>query len=306
MNKYFTAISFSLLTIFSAQQAFADCNDMGNDEWNELSLQMATAYDQNNLDEALTAAKRLSLICNRSPIVNYTMSEIYRKTDNEQESYNHVKRATEYMLEYPVPQALTEKIWMRRAEFDLPYKKQLADLKNQLETGTGEYGSRYKQTENDLTLVSRELLNLESQNQELLKSQLKTLNTTKWIGAGTALGGLVMAAAGAGLLGTYYSKASDQYGVKWNEFDKKDAMVHGGIVLVAGGIGLGLAGSAVAIYSFIKSTQIESANSNLLENDNSAEIPVDEETPMDEESQANSVNFNFGVAPNAVFFDLTF
>ena len=297
MNKYLTIISFSLLTLFSANQAFADCDEMENqsDEWNELSLQMANAYDQNNLDEALMAAKRLTLICNRSPVVNYTMSEIYRKMGNEQESYNYVKRATEYMLDYPVPQALTEKIWMRRAEFDLPYKKQLEDLQNQLDSGTGEIGRKIKQTDDELAMLNAERLNLENRNRELLQAQMDTLNTTKWIGAGTAIGGLVVASVGAGLIGVNYSKASDQYGVNWNKFDKKDANVHGGIALLAGGIGIGLAGTAVALYAYIKALKMGSANADIVGN------PDD-----DENTQANTVDVNFGVSLNSMVLGVTF
>ena len=297
MNKYLTAISLSLLTLASSSQAFADCEEMGGDEWNKLSMQMATAYDQNNLDEALMNAKKLTLICNRSPIVNYTMSEIYRKMDNERESYNYVKKATDYILDYPVPQALTERIWMRRAEFDLPYKKQLEDLQNQLNSGTGEVGSRLKQTEEQLAQTYDQMVFLENQNRELLNQQIKTLHTVKWIGAGTAFGGLALAAVGAGLLGANYSKASDKYGKNWNDFDKKDAMVHGGIAMLAGGIGLGLAGSAVAIYSYLKSIPLEA---------NTSDEVQEEGEEVVAEPETTAVNVNFDISPNSVVFGLTF
>ena len=300
MNKYFTAISFSLLTLFSAQQAFADCDEMENqsDEWTELSMQMASAYEQNNLDEALTAAKRLTLICNRSPVVNYTMSEIYRKMGDEQESYNYVKRATEYMLDYPVPQALTEKIWMRRAEFDLPYKKQLEELQYQLDTGTGEVGSRIKQTDDELAGVNAQLATLQDANLELLQSQMDLLYTTKWIGAGTAIGGLVLASIGAGVLGASYSKASDKYGQNWKDFDKKDALVHGGIATLATGIGLGLAGTAVALFSHIKLIKLKAANANILD--------TGAESDNSEVTAASGVDVNLGVSLNSLVLDLTF
>ena len=295
MNKIFAAISVSCLTFTAASHAFADCSEMDGDEWNALSIQMASAYEQDNLEEALTAAKKLTLICNRSPVVNFTMSEIYRKMGNEADSYSYVKRATEYMLDYPVPQALTERIWLRRAEFDLPYKKQLEDLQNQLDTGTGEIGSRIKQTDSELAIVNTELQNLEARNAELLKTQMRTLNTTKWIGAGTAIGGAVIACIGAGVLGANYSKASDKYGKNWNDFDKKDAMVHGGITALAGGLGLGLAGTAVALYAYIKSVKLASANAEILNDSNDSAG-----------TQANTIDYRIGVSPNAVVFDLSF
>ena len=126
--KLLSALSFSAFIGLTATNAFADCSTMNDDEWNSLSASMAKAYDQGNYEEALQYGKRLIVICNRSPVVNYTMSEIYRKSGNEEESDKYAKRATEFILEYPVPQALTERIWLRRAENELPYKKQLSDL----------------------------------------------------------------------------------------------------------------------------------------------------------------------------------
>ncbi|MBO4349345.1 MAG: hypothetical protein J6A01_00160 [Proteobacteria bacterium] len=294
MNKTFTALLSCLLTLAFSSQAVADCSEMEGDEWDVLIQEMATAYEQDQLEEALTAAKRLTLICNRSPVVNFTMSEIYRKMGNEQESYNSVKRATEYMLDYPVPQALTEKIWMRRAEFDLPYKKQLEDLQNQLNTNTGEFGSRLKQADEELAKLTNERDELQERNQQLLESQMKMLQMTKWIGAGTAIGGTVIAAVGAGIMGAYYSKAHDKYGENWNDFDKKDAMVHGGIAMLTTGIGLGVAGSAVAIFAYIKSLRLESANAESFNNGNSSE------------NLANGIDYDFRVSPGSIVFNLTF
>lgn len=289
-------LALALITFImtSTALAFADCQEMGNATWNELSVAMAQAYDNGNYDEALENGKRLTLICNRSPIVNFTMSEIYRHLENEQESYNYAKRATEYLQDYPVPLVLAERMWMRRAENELPYKKQLEDLQNQLATGTGEYGSQ--QTELQTNLYTSEMkLEHERQRQlELYHEELKTINTTKWIGGGTAIGGLVVAAVGAGLMGKYYTEASDQYRTDWKAFDNKDSKVHAGIALVAGGVGLGLAGSAVAIYAFLKENRLQSkydAYMNRISEDSNG---------------TQAVSLTFDVSPNAVAFGMTF
>ncbi len=305
MKKYITtltAFSFSTLCLFGASTAFADCDQMNSDEWNELSTQMATSYDAGNLDEALGYGKRLTLICNRSPIVNFTMSEIYRKMNNETESYNYVKRATEYMQDFPVPQALTERIWMRRAELELPYKKQLEDLQNQLATGTGEIGSKQQQLQNHLYTTEMKLERAKQRRLEMLNSQLNILNTTKWIGAGTAIGGLVIAGVGAGLLGYAYPEARNKYDDAKNaegtlkDFDKKDKLVHGGMIFLAGGLGLGIAGTAVALYSFIKENHIRDTNKDVFED--TAEEVIAPPTAR--------VEFNFDVSPNSVAFGMTF
>ncbi|MBO4349824.1 MAG: hypothetical protein J6A01_02625 [Proteobacteria bacterium] len=305
MKKYITsltALSFSALCLAGASNAFADCDLMNSPEWDELSSQMATAYDIGNYESALGYGKRLTLICNRSPIVNFTMSEIYRKMNNENESYNYVKRATEYLLDYPVPQALTERIWMRRAELELPYKKQLEDLQNQLATGTGEIGSKQQQLQNNLYTTEMKLERAKQRRLEMLNSQLKLLNTTKWIGAGTAIGGLVIAGAGAGLIGANYGDARDAYNdvknsaKKIKPFDKKDKMVHAGLILLAGGVGMGIAGTAVALYSFVKENHIRDTNKDVFED--TAEEVIAPPTA--------SVEFNFDVSPNSVAFGMTF
>ena len=305
MRKYITSLSaltFLVFCLAGASTAFADCDQMNSDEWNELSAQMATSYDAGNLDEALGYGKRLTLICNRSPIVNFTMSEIYRKMNNETESYNYVKRATEYILDYPVPQALTERIWLRRAELELPYKKQLEDLQNQLATGTGEIGSKQQQLQNHLYTTEMKLERAKQRRLEMLNSQLDLLNTTKWIGAGTAFGGLAIAAVGAGLIGANYGDARDAYNDvkksngKLKDFDKKDKLVHGGMIFLAGGLGLGIAGTAVALYSFIKENHIRDTNKDVFED--TAEEVIAPPTAR--------VEFNFDVSPNSVAFGMTF
>ena len=136
--RHVTALSFSALALTAASNAFADCSTMNDDEWNSLSVQMATAYDKGNYEEALRIGKQLTVICNRSPIVNFTISEIYRKSGNEQESDKFAERATEYILDYPVPQALNERIWLRAAENKLPYKKQLSDLQGRITKMAGD------------------------------------------------------------------------------------------------------------------------------------------------------------------------
>ncbi len=257
---------FSLGLAFSSN-AFASCDDMGSDEWNNLSASMARAYDQKNFDEALGYGKQLTLICNKSPIVNFTMSEIYRNLDNEEESYAYVKRATEYITDYPVPYILAEKMWMRRAELELPYKRQLEDLQNQIATGSGEIGSQMAELKTNLSTSERRLELEQKHLNELYIDDISHFNTVKWIGAGTAFGGLLLTGIGIGVFSANYKSARDNYKNDWNTFDKKDAKVHGGIALMASGLGMGLVGSAVAIYGFLKERDLSQQYDNYLNNE---------------------------------------
>ncbi len=282
------SVTFAMTT---ASAAFADCADMENNspEWSELSANLSKSYSEGKYEDAVNYGKRLLLICNRSPVVNFTVSEAYRKLGNNEESYTYARRASEFIIDYPVPQQLAERIWMRRAEDELPYKKQLEDLKNQLEMGTGEYGTRQQQLVNN-AYTSEMLLEREKQRSiDRLNDEIKIVNTTKWIGAGAAIAGLALAGAGAGLLGANYGKASDNYKYDWKKFDGHDAKVHGGIAMLAGGLGLGIAGTAVAVVSFVKEIKLNSVR----EADNS--------TPV-----APPVAISFDVAPDSIVFGMTF
>ena len=148
--KALSVLASVAFALTAASTAFADCSDMENNspEWSELSTNLNKSYSEGKYEDALNYGKRLLLICNRSPVVNFTVSEIYRKLGNNDESYNYARRASEFIIDYPVPQQLAERIWLRRAEDELPYKKQYEDLKTQLEMGTGEYGSRQQQLVN--------------------------------------------------------------------------------------------------------------------------------------------------------------
>ena len=87
------SVTFAMTT---ASAAFADCADMENNspEWSELSNNLSRSYSDGKYEDALNYGKRLLLICNRSPVVNFTVSEIYRKLGNNEESYTYARRAS--------------------------------------------------------------------------------------------------------------------------------------------------------------------------------------------------------------------
>ena len=287
ITKALSALASVAFAMTTASAAFADCSEMENNspQWSELSANLSKSFSEGRYEDAVNYGKRLLLICNRSPVVNFTVSEAYRKLGNNEESYTYARRASEYIIDYPVPQQLAERIWMRRAEDELPYKKQLEELRTQLETGTGEYGAKQQQLAESASSTGMLLEREKQRSLERLNDELKFVRTTKWIGAGAAFGGLVLTGIGAGLLGASYGKASDKYGLDWKKFDDKDANVHGGIALLASGLGLGIAGATVAIVSFVKEIRLESASGS---------------------EDAAPVSLQFNVAPDSIVFGMTF
>ncbi len=231
--------------------AFADCGeDLSSPEWASLSSEMTQNYEAGNYDEALNYGKRLMIICDRSPIVNYTMSKIHAQLGNDAESINYIRRATEFANEYSLPQPILEKIWMGRAEQELPYKRQLAECKSNLE---------YQKTAFEETIVSESEANtaslraaLELKNQEIISGY----KTNMIIGASIAGVGAAMLAVGAPLLAVYHGKASDEwdgnYEVKTTKFNEYNEKAFSGFALLGLGIGAGIAGTIMAIYNKVK------------------------------------------------------
>ena len=260
-------------------------------------INMAGAYDRGDYDEALQIGKQLTLICNRSPVVNFTMSEIYRKTGNDQDSDTYAARATDYIIEYPVPAALNERIWLRAAENKLPYKKQLSDLQGRMTKMAGDLKTCNEEKNacneeknslvgNDATLrAALEAAQKENaiHNQYQLKESKDNWGAAMWTGVGVAAAGIALTVTGAVLaksvdkvekVGEATIKKSGfavtkTYVTSWSLLGAGLAMAVGGTVLT------GIAG-----YHY-------------------ANIDLDNDGAADE-----SVSFN--VSPTSISFGMTF
>ncbi len=280
----FSACTLGLAALSS--EAFADCSSMFNAEWNSLSTTMASQYDEGQYEEALNTGKRLSLICPRSPVVNYTMSEIYRKMDNEADAATYAKKATEYITDYPVPQALAERIWMRRAEYDLPYKGELEAL----QAKTADY-DEIKANYESLQAAQHEAAirgEYESQaakeHSEKLRADMEhSWRAGLWSGVGVLGLGAVMSIVG-GVLTVKSDKIdySRSKNPKWSGFSVNQGYVTG-FALLGAGVGLAAAGAVLTGISGYKLSHLD----------------LDGDGVEDE-----SVSFN--VSPTSIQFGMTF
>lgn len=282
--RLLSAISFSALALTAASNAFADCSTMNDAEWNSLSASMAKAYDAGNYEEALGYGKRLSVICNRSPIVNYTMSEIYRKSGNEEESNKYAKRATEFINEYPVPQALTERIWLRYAENELPYKKQLADLQGRMTKMAGDLREcsemKGKYDESAQTLHEHEIRNI-----YLQRESKANWWGAMWAGVGIAAAGIGMTIAGSVLVVKADKiESSGEMSADKSGFAITKPYVAGWTLLGAGVVATigGTVLTGIAGYHY-----------------NSIDVDMDDDGEKDE-------SLSFNIAPSYVSFGMTF
>ena len=270
--KNITFLASFIPAFFTTSLAFADCKDIGSEEWDELSANMAEAYDQGDLTQALDYCKLLSDICNESPIVNYTMSEIYRKQGDDEASYQHVVRASRYLKTYTgVPPALVERIATRRGEMESPYRQKAKDLEIQLAERDAQLAeSNEKLKAADLRIgelvatTERESLDLNTR----YDSEVSRLTMMKWAGTGVAAGGAVLIGTGAAMIAVFKGKADNDLKMDKtdddrvrnehkNNFNDHNVNVQIGYALLGAGAGLGIAGALVAIYSHLELTKIE-------------------------------------------------
>lgn len=277
---HFAALYSTIFTVLSLPSvALADCNEMGSDQWNDLSARMSEAYDAGDYETALSYGKTLILICDQSPITNVVISDIYAKLGHERDSYNYIRRASEFTQQYQLPQPIVEKIWLRRAEFELPYKEQASSLQKQLDEAQAQLAAQKADFEAQLANVVTPRCSTDD-----TRRQFEIL---QWTGTGIAAAGGILLIAGASLIGAKYTKANDEFRAingsnddaqNKKDFNEYDKSVKAGYASLFTGLGLGVAGAFMAIYSHLKLKQ------------------RDEET----------TSFSLDIAPNAATFRMTF
>jgi len=281
----FCACTLGMMTL--SANAFADCKTMNDDEWNELTAQMNSAYSAGDYDGALNYGKRLNLICPRSPVVNYTMSAIYRKVGNEKDAAVYAKKATDYITDYPVSQAVAERIWLNRAEYELPYK---ADLEA-LQAKTADYDDMKVNYEallaaqNEANIRSEyESTNRALQDEKMYNDNLKAWKAVMWTGVGVTGVGIALAITG-GVMSTNVDKieySTPEAGSSKSGFSITKKYVTS-YALLGAGVGLAVVGAAftgVGAYKVIS-------------------LDINRDGVSDE-----SVSFN--IAPTSVQFGMTF
>ncbi len=260
-SSFLRILGAALITLAPAA-ALADCSDIGSEQWNELSAKMGQAYEQADYNTALDYGKQLVFICDKAPISNYLLSETYRQLGRDDEALSAVRRATDYLHEYDVPQNLIEKIWLRRAELELPYKKQAEALKVQLDEKQAELDAldaAYKEQIVTMTVDGSSAVNSAVNDARI--AAIENLYTLQWTGTGLAAGGALFTIVGASLVGLYYDKAGDDYkkllSGKKNHFNEYNSYEKFGYGFLAAGFGFGIAGSIIAIVAHTKIGTVE-------------------------------------------------
>lgn len=251
--KWFRVISLGFAVCVFAPSAFADSNDgdggtvskkqtRGNDPclslnenpiWNQEIGRMLENLERKNYDAALQNVDKLNAICDRSPILNYSIARIYQKKGEEKNALKYFKRATVMSTEFSVDIDILEMIWYDRFVAEHPEV-------------TAEYKENRKR---EVEVLEQKLVNLEPSY------------TALWAGIGIAGTGVLMTITGGILMGVYQNESVKYNGTNGQYQTARVSPVYTFSTIILGtGIGLMVSGGIVAGIVAIKNARVKAAN----------------------------------------------
>ena len=188
-----------LLPICAAAQ---ECPNLdSNPAWNEGLRGMSAAYQAEDYEQALTIGKQLQDICDKSPVLNYMLANIYKTQKNEERYLFFLERATEQTRNFAVDNDLLNRMWS---------DKYIAAHPEAAPDAIMSKNAVLRKYQFDLELTSQSLKDREYEIQSLkkdlessgrkLEDNLELYKTLMWTGAGIGIGGLAFAGAGAGMV----------------------------------------------------------------------------------------------------------
>ncbi len=182
------------LGITNLAHAGDDCNNLDDNlQWRQLFQEFSEQFRGEDYQAALKTTEKLQDICDRSPILNYSIAQTYQKLDNRVKSVMYYQKATEYADEFKVKGKVLEMFWYARYEAEHPeniqYQKELADSQQTLETLNVALEESRKQS-----------LAHERASEKYQASELGTYKALMWIGISVGAAGLGMAATGSALM----------------------------------------------------------------------------------------------------------
>lgn len=246
MNKWvvttlaFIGIAFPMLA--SAQ----NCKDIDNNSvWMDGITAMKNAYDNQNYEDVLDAARPLYAICPDVPSYLYYIARAFEGKGDVSKAREYIYKASESTYKYATSPQMSQLIWYARYEIDNPEqtKKSVEALKSQNESLNAQVI--------DLKGDSSKL----ATTSDMMKSQsIKNrddLMMGVWIGTGIGGVGVITLATGIGLL----ASELDNPVTSKSEKTPKEIQIHNkyiaGWTVLGVGSALAVAGAIVAgIYGY--------------------------------------------------------
>lgn len=251
MKSWFiaTLVVFGIMVpTFAAAQ---DCKKIDkNPDWMEGITAMKDAYDNQDYDSVLTAARPIYSICPDSPSYLYYLARAFEGKGDVAKAREYIYKASDATYKYATTPQMSQMIWYARYEIDNPERtpEAVEAMKAEIES--------LKQSSLDLADGASQSENLAEQLESVRNSDKEKLYIGTWTGAGIGIAGLALAAVGAGLfakdtgedvLGAdsrIESRGDSSFPHKYEKVYVKSTYTTG-VALLGAGIGIAVAGAIV-------------------------------------------------------------
>ncbi len=176
--------------------AFADdCDNINTSKaWKAGFDQLNAAYAKEDWSTALKHSRELEKICDQSPVLNYTIAQLHRKSGDNEKYVFYLTKATQNTERFALHKDMLDRIWSEKyiAAHPEAAPENIAALKEEnesLKNALAEAG------------VSQEKLASSSVSKEkYFEDQASGYKALMWTGTGIAIGGAVLAGVGAALV----------------------------------------------------------------------------------------------------------
>ena len=261
MYRLISGIVIACFVFGSAGLAFAGdaCLKLdSNPEWTQKLEALTTHYKEKKFDEALKDAEILNKICDRSPILNYSIGRIYKEMGNDTKALYYTQRATLYTEEFAVRGKVLEQMWSERYEAEHPEARPEAIAKKdskiaELEAQVADANKMVVAADKRIQTLEMELSKQQTDSRMSSHDEIGAYSAGLWTGVAMGSAGVVLTAVGAGLYVTQKDDAIEyEHEVKEKDLPKAHVkqqnymhmgMMWAGVALsVAGGIVAGIFG----------------------------------------------------------------
>ena len=238
--------------------AFADdCDNINTSSaWKAGFDKLNAAYAKEDWSTALKHSRELEKICDQSPVLNYTIAQLHRKSGDNEKYVFYLTKATQNTERFALHKDMLDRIWS---------EKYVAAHPEAAPENIDALNARVKELEHALDeagISYKEFANASVSKEKYFEDQASGYKSLMWTGTGIAIGGAVLAGVGAALVAM--ETTGDNKPVTFDGYVpgtyKIDARYTAGWALVGVGAAFAIAG---AVFAGISGYKYKHANDTL-------------------------------------------
>ena len=236
--------------------AYADnCDTLDkNKAWNTTFEQLNEAYEREDYDKALQYSRELEDICDKSPILNYTIAYVQKKLGNDEKYLFYLTKATQNTERFSVDKDILDQIWSDK--YVAAHPDAAPEKIDQLKAENAALSEQLKSAQ----LIASEAVSL----QEEVNNAHAADDAMLWTSVAIGGAGIILTAVGAVLVTNHKSNAVAINGDNEAYVKSNYPMAWG---LVGAGLGATVIGAALSGYFGYKFSKNH-------KNDNTKELSV--------------------------------